>query len=523
MMSDLLSSNFRTLTTIRVVSPLSDDYLTKALDSLLEFEQRPPFASGLLLAEPGMMMLAAAACSNGTHTERSLKRPREPVYVKAPASDDPGLDAPATATSVAPAPEPAASPIPDAAEGSPQPPAADAPAIEEVNAQENFEEMPAAPVPLQLVPNQLGPLVYDPPMSASHLCLQRQPSEDLPNAPLEVHYFHHAVHAQPASAPAYGYPPPHHIQLSHGAYDPNRPPPHYVVPGLGGGGGGYMAGPPPPQQAYHYATPHGGYVPAHRMDYGYSPAHRMSAMPPHPHHGGIVGGSLLSPYAPPSPMHAPPQHAHMHAGPTPLHGGPMPHYGSGTIVPRYQPSHPCAWPLGGRQLSHYSEGTLYGSTVPLRPSGGAGPLPMQQVLAALTRAPASEAATDSNGLPAIRDGHVARKIRTSTRPKSQYVGISSRQDGKFKSVVVFQGQSLFIGAFSSEHEAVLHYDVVAAPLGKRVNDDARAKLLIEGFPRETRSIADAVHAIDHAAVRHLAKHVSSLFTMAYGPCAGAVK
>jgi hypothetical protein len=107
--------------------------------------------------------------------------------------------------------------------------------------------------------------------------------------------------------------------------------------------------------------------------------------------------------------------------------------------------------------------------------------------------------------------NVARKIKTMNRPKSQFVGISSRQDGKFKAVVVFQGQSVFIGAFAREADAALHYDVVAAPLGKRVNDDARAKLIVERYPQETGSIADAVHSVDHAAVRQMAKHVANLF------------
>ncbi|KAG8462110.1 hypothetical protein KFE25_011560 [Diacronema lutheri] len=103
------------------------------------------------------------------------------------------------------------------------------------------------------------------------------------------------------------------------------------------------------------------------------------------------------------------------------------------------------------------------------------------------------------------------KATMPIRPKSPFVGISSRQDGKFKAVVVFQGQSLFIGAFASELVASLHYDVVAAPLGKRVNDEARAKRLLEQFPHELRSISQAVRAIDHASVRQLAKRVSSLF------------
>ncbi|KAG8462109.1 hypothetical protein KFE25_011559 [Diacronema lutheri] len=106
--------------------------------------------------------------------------------------------------------------------------------------------------------------------------------------------------------------------------------------------------------------------------------------------------------------------------------------------------------------------------------------------------------------------NVARKIKTPKWPKSQFVGVSSRQDGKFKAVVVFHGQSMFIGAFPSEVEASLHYDVVAAPLGKRVNDDVRAKAIVSRWPNESHAIAEAVHAVDHAAVRQLARHVASL-------------
>lgn len=112
----------------------------------------------------------------------------------------------------------------------------------------------------------------------------------------------------------------------------------------------------------------------------------------------------------------------------------------------------------------------------------------------------------------------ARKIKTPKLPKSQFVGVSTRQDGKFKAVCVFQGQSIFIGAFSSDVGAALHYDIVAKPLGKKVNDDARAKALMDGFPAEARMIVDAVRAVDHAQVRHLAKHVASLYASISPSC-----
>lgn len=111
--------------------------------------------------------------------------------------------------------------------------------------------------------------------------------------------------------------------------------------------------------------------------------------------------------------------------------------------------------------------------------------------------------------------NTARKIKTTKMPKSPYVGVSSRQDGKYKSVVVFQGQSIFIGAFSSETDAALHYDSVAAPLGKRVNDGMRARAILEQWPHEARSIAQAVHAIDHASVRLLARNLATLYSRCY--------
>jgi hypothetical protein len=107
--------------------------------------------------------------------------------------------------------------------------------------------------------------------------------------------------------------------------------------------------------------------------------------------------------------------------------------------------------------------------------------------------------------------NAARKIKTFHRPKSPFVGISSRQDGKFKAVLIYQGQSIFIGAFAREADAVLHYDIVAAPIGKSVNDDVRADAICERFPQETASIADAVHAVNHASVRQLAKDVARVF------------
>jgi len=94
--------------------------------------------------------------------------------------------------------------------------------------------------------------------------------------------------------------------------------------------------------------------------------------------------------------------------------------------------------------------------------------------------------------------------------QSQFVGVSSRQDGKFKSVVVFQGQSIFIGAFAYEHEAALHYDLVAAPLGKRVNNEVRAKTICERYPHESRMIANAVHEVDHPSVRQLVRYLAAL-------------
>ncbi|KAG8460726.1 hypothetical protein KFE25_010781 [Diacronema lutheri] len=113
----------------------------------------------------------------------------------------------------------------------------------------------------------------------------------------------------------------------------------------------------------------------------------------------------------------------------------------------------------------------------------------------------------------------ALKIRTARAPKSQFVGVSSRQDGKFKAVVIFHGQSLFIGAFSDEVQACVHYDIVAAALGKRANDEERAKRLLEQWPHESRLIADAVRRVDHNCVRQLAKGVASLLHTTASPVA----
>lgn len=79
-----------------------------------------------------------------------------------------------------------------------------------------------------------------------------------------------------------------------------------------------------------------------------------------------------------------------------------------------------------------------------------------------------------------RASGAARTIKTRERPRSQFVGVSSRQDGRYKSVVAYRGQSLFIGDFASETDAALHYNSVAAPLGKRLNNGLA--LSIEALP-----------------------------------------
>jgi DNA-binding LacI/PurR family transcriptional regulator len=63
---------------------------------------------------------------------------------------------------------------------------------------------------------------------------------------------------------------------------------------------------------------------------------------------------------------------------------------------------------------------------------------------------------------------------------------------------------------------VLHCDVATASLGKRINDDARAKLIVDRYPREM----SAIRTDNRAIARQMAKHVAELFVRGTpGSCA----
>lgn len=135
----------------------------------------------------------------------------------------------------------------------------------------------------------------------------------------------------------------------------------------------------------------------------------------------------------------------------------------------------------------------------------------------------TEAAAAGRGERALRPllcapaAGTARKIKTRKSPKSKFVGVSTRRDGKFKSVIVFQGECIFIGAFETEADAILHYDIIAAPLGKRANDTPRARVILERWTRETNAIVEAFHAHSHATMRKLARHIAGLHNSSSSP------
>jgi hypothetical protein len=122
----------------------------------------------------------------------------------------------------------------------------------------------------------------------------------------------------------------------------------------------------------------------------------------------------------------------------------------------------------------------------------------------------SSAVIDRDMLP-CGTAFVARKKKTTSSPTSQFLGISWRRDRGCRAHVYFHARSFHIGTFDHEADAVLHYDVVAASLGKPVNDNARAKLIVDRYPREIGAIANAMRADDGATVRQMAKHVAKLF------------